>query len=314
VLSRLAESLYWIGRYLERADATARVLDVHVTRPQDEPGADHLRRVLSSLLTAMGIEPADAEVTLDTVVEKLAFDPDSPSSITAALHAARQNARGAREILSAEVWEALNVTWHGLAERRAAVAVLGPHVFCQYVRERTAMTSGLISTVMVRDDGWRFLTLGTSLERVDMVARMLSTPALAEGLPSVLSGLLRGVGGQDNFARVYHGALTPANVAEFLLCDRLSPRSVAFALESAEGMLRELDPEGNDRLGVTDDARRSLGRMRLALEFRSSEELLSDLPNLIGLLQRLVSRTSDQVTKRYFGKSLFVRWAAEVSS
>jgi uncharacterized alpha-E superfamily protein len=312
VLSRLAESLYWIGRYVERADATARMLDVHVTRPQDEPGTGQ-ERLLSGLLTVMGVDTVDSAVTVDTVVERLAFDHESPASITASVQAARENARGARENLSAEVWEALNVSWHGLAERRAAVSVLGPHVFCKYVRDRMAMVSGLLSSVMVRDDGWRFLTLGTSLERVDMVARLLSTPALAHGRPSALAGLLRSVGGQDTFARVYQGALSPANVAEFLLCDRLSPRSVAFALATAENVLRELDPSADDRLGVTDDARRSLGRMRLALEFRSSAELLADLTSLTALLQRLVSQTSDEVTNRFFGKSLVVQWAAEVS-
>ncbi len=276
MLSRLAESLYWIGRYVERADATARMLDVHVTRPQDEPGTDQ-ERVLRGLLGVMGVELEDATVTVDTVVERLAFD-------------------------------------HGLAERRAAASVLGPHVFFKYVRERMAMVSGLVFSVMVRDDGWRFLTLGTALERVDMVARLLSTPALAQGRSSALAGLLRSVGGQDTFARVYQGALSPANVAEFLLRDRLSPRSVAFALTAAETLLLELDPVGDDRLGVSDDARRSLGRMRLALEFRSSAELLTDLSSLTQLLQKLVSQTSDEVTNRYFGKSLFVRWAAEVST
>ncbi|HEX2362097.1 MAG TPA: alpha-E domain-containing protein [Jiangellaceae bacterium] len=88
----------------------------------------------------------------------------------------------------------------------------------------------------------------------------------------------------------------------------------AFALTSAEDLLRELDPAGDDRLGVTDDARRSLGRMRLALEFRSAAELLSDLPSLTGLLQKLVSQTSDQVAARYFGKSLYVQWAADVAT
>ncbi|MBB5788645.1 alpha-E domain-containing protein [Jiangella mangrovi] len=312
MLSRIAESLYWIGRYLERADAKARVLDVHLTRIQDEPGTDQERQ-LRTLLGAMGVDHGDGAVTPSSVVDMLAFDATSPASITAALTAARENARGAREILSSELWEALNVTWHGLAERRMAAVVLGPQVFCHYVRERTAMTTGLISTTMVRDDGWRFLSLGVALERIDMAARMLSTPALAEGRPSVLAGLLRSVGGHDTFVRVYQGAVSPANVAEFLLRDQLSPRSVAFSLATAESLLRELDPGLDDRLGVADGARRALGRMRLALEFRSSAELLDDLPSLIESLLRLTSRTSDEVTSRYFGKSLLVRWAEEVA-
>lgn len=311
MLSRIAEALYWIGRYSERADATARILDVHLQRGLDEPDVGQAS-VMASLLASMGAQPPEGEATAADVLDLLAYDIESPHSIAAALRYARENARGAREIISAEVWEALNVTWHGIAERRTAAAVLGPHVFFKYVRERTAMATGLVSTTMVRDDGWRFLTLGASLERIDMTARMLSTPALAEGRQAALIGLLRSVGGSDTFVRVYQGAVTSANVAEFLLCDRLFPRSVAFALTAAEHRLRELDPGAEDRLGVSNDARRAVGRMHAALEFRSSDEIMSDLPGLVESLQRLASRASDEVTKRYFGKSLFVRWAEEV--
>ena len=310
MLSRIAESLYWIGRYNERADATARVLDVHLQRDQDDLGRE---MGFGGLLAAMGVEPPPRHLTASDVVELLAYDPDSPSSITAALQSARENARGAREIVSAELWETLNVTWHGLGERQTAAAVLGPHVFFKYVRERTAMATGIISTTMVRDDGWKFLNLGSALERVDMASRMLSTPALESDRPTVLAGLLRSVGGHDTFVRIYQGAITSANVAEFLLCDRMFPRSVAFALGMAEERLRELDPGAEDRIGVSDDARRAVGQVRAALEFRSSSELIADLPRIVESLQRLSSRASDEVTKRYFGKSLLVRWAEEVT-
>ena len=314
MLSRLAESLYWIGRYVERADATARMLDVHVTRPQDEPGTDQ-ERVLRGLLGVMGVELEDATVTVDTVVERLAFDHESPSSITASVQAARENARGARENLSAEVWEALNVSWHGLAERRAAASVLGPHVFFKYVRERMAMVSGLVFSVMVRDDGWRFLTLGTALERVDMVARLLSTPALAQGRSSALAGLLRSVGGQDTFARVYQGALSPANVAEFLLRDRLSPRSVAFASDRR----RDPAPASWTRSATTGWVSAMMRADHLAgcgwpWSSGRRPNCSPTCPVSPSCYRNWISQTSDEVTNRYFGKSLFVRWAAEVST
>jgi uncharacterized alpha-E superfamily protein len=309
MLSRIAESLYWIGRYNERADATARILDVHLAREQDEFGAELGYR---GLLAAMGVEPPDHSLSAADVVAMLGYDSESSSSITAALRAVRENARGAREIISTELWESLNVTWHGLSEHRTAAAVLGPHVFFKYVRERTAMAAGLVSTTMVRDDGWRFLTLGAALERVDMTARILSTPAIEVGRPSMLAGVLRSVGGHDTFVRVYQGRVTSANVAEFLLRDRLFPRSVVFALGIADHRLSELNPGAEDRLGISDDARRSIGQLRAVLEFRSSRDLLRDLPRLVESLQRLSSRASDEVTRRYFGKSLVVRWAEEV--
>src|SRR5688572_14152448 len=113
MLSRIAESLYWIGRYNERADATARILDVHLAREQDEFGAELGYR---GLLAAMGVEPPDHSLSAADVVAMLGYDSESSSSITAALRAVRENARGAREIISTELWESLNVTWHGLSE------------------------------------------------------------------------------------------------------------------------------------------------------------------------------------------------------
>ena len=181
MLSRIAESLFWIGRYVERADDTARILDAFLHRILEDPWVDEDAACRSLLAVLGSAAPHESRVTTGDVLELMGFDPDNPSSIGGALSSARENARGARETISSEMWECLNVTWHSLPSRRIAAEHLGPAMFLGFVRERAAVLAGLAESTMSRDDGWRFLVLGRSLERVDMTARLLSIQALALG-------------------------------------------------------------------------------------------------------------------------------------
>jgi uncharacterized alpha-E superfamily protein len=119
VLSRIAESLYWIGRYIERAEDTARILDVHLHRMLADPWVDE-QDACRSLLGVMGMEVV-SPVSAARVVGVLGLDEDNVSSVVGALAAARENARGARETVSSEMWETINATWHGLPDARRRV-------------------------------------------------------------------------------------------------------------------------------------------------------------------------------------------------
>ena len=127
MLSRIAESLFWIGRYVERADDTARILDAFLGRLLEDPWADE-----DAACRTLHVDPRRAgarrtgRITTGDVLELLAFDAEDPSAIAGAIVAARENARGARETISSEMWECLNVTWHTLASRRLAAERLGP--------------------------------------------------------------------------------------------------------------------------------------------------------------------------------------------
>ncbi|NUR85073.1 MAG: alpha-E domain-containing protein, partial [Nonomuraea sp.] len=170
MLSRIAESLYWIGRYVERAEDTARILDVHLHRMLADPWTDE-EVACRSLLAVMGSAPDQlGAVGVTGVVERLGLDTTDPGSVLGALAAARENARGSRETVSAEMWECLNTTWLGLADARDRIELRGVHPFFQWVRERCCVLAGLADTTMSRDEGWQFLVLGRSIERVDMTA------------------------------------------------------------------------------------------------------------------------------------------------
>lgn len=310
MLSRIAESLFWIGRYVERADDTARILDAWLARLLEDPWSDEDRggRAILSILGAPA--PSDMRITASAVLDVLAYDTANPSAIAGALSAARDNARGARETISSEMWECLNVTWHSLPARRLAADRLGPAVYLAFVRERAAVLAGLAESTISRDDGWRFLVLGRSLERVDMTARMLSIQVEARPDHPAWRTVLRACGADESFLRTHGGTVRAERVVEFLLHDRLFPRSALHALTTAEQCLLELDPL-IQRAGVTDAARRPIGQVRTRLEYTESAGLLADLPTHLERLKDACAAASAAVTDRYFPESAPVSWAHE---
>ena len=306
LLSRIAETLYWTGRYMERADDTARLVDVYIHRMLGETGADSdaACRALFGIL-GVPVEPTKAELTSTSCCSA------SSTTRVAERHrgrdpGARAGARGIREVISSEMWECLNVTAHGLAGQEAAAERLGPHVYLRYIRERAALFFGLADSTMSHDDAWRFLVLGRSLERADMTARLLLASMSAPddlGWPV----LLRACGAHESFIRTHGWAAEPARVAEFLLLDRLFPRSVVHALATAEDCLAALNP-GPIRAGVDDPARRPVGRMRNRLEYADPKQLPAQLPELLSALQETCVQASEAITRRYFQYQSPVAW------
>ncbi|SEP24347.1 alpha-E domain-containing protein [Trujillonella endophytica] len=313
MLSRIAESLFWIGRYVERADDTARILDVHTQRLVEDPWIDE-RRACANLLALMGSPCDEDDADTERVLDTLAFERDSPSSIVGALSAARENARGAREVLSGEIWESLNVTHNALPQQRTMARRYGPHSLFRFVRERSAMVFGLADSTMSRDESWLFLVLGRSLERVDMTARIISTRVMAGDAAPSWTLVLRSTGAYEPYLRTYRGVVDSSRAAEFLLLDRLFPRSVFAALDQAESCLAELERStvrDATRIGVAGEAHRIVGRARTLLEFMSTPELLSRLPARLEELQRTCSAASAAVSSRFFTEQAPQVWVPE---
>ena len=309
MLSRIAESLYWVGRYVERAEDTARILDVHVLHLLEDPSVPE-EAACRNLLGVMGIECPEEGVDAARVTEILAFDTAQGSSIVASLEAAHESARSVREVLSSEMWGTLNAAYNALPGHVQRSRRVGPHGFFSFVKEQAAILAGLADSTMSRDDGWRFLVLGRSLERLDMTTRLLlarfSEPA---GTPEWVTTLLC-CSAYEAFLRTYRRVAEPALVAEFLLLDRLFPRSAFHALAVAESCLAELEPS-TGRAGPDDEARRVLGRARNELEFTRIDEMMADLPGRLRHLQETAARAGDAVTRRYFRRTAAVEWSLE---
>ncbi|SMD26633.1 alpha-E domain-containing protein [Kibdelosporangium aridum] len=315
MLARNAESLYWIGRYVERADDTARILDVSVHQLLEDAtvNPDATSR---QLLAVLGIDPPDRD-TLDvwSLTELVAYSEDHAGSIVSSLTSARENTRGAREVVSTEMWECLNAMWNAVPERQRYARQVGPHAFFSFVEDRAAMFAGLADSTMSRDDGWRFLVLGRSVERVDMIVRLLMSRVGDKASSPGWVTVLRSAGAHDTYLRTYRGALDAARVVQFMLLDRLFPRSVFYSLRQAEACLEQLDHQPDVRVGARAEALRLLGKARSDLEFLRPADLLNDLPKMLRGLQATVRDVGEAVSQQYFHTSPWVAWTnAEVSS
>lgn len=152
MLARNAGSLYWIGRYVERADDTARILDVSVHQLLEDATVDP-DTTARTLLAVLGVEaPQGDPLDAWSLTELVGYSPDQAGSIVASVSSARENARGAREVVSSEMWECRGATWNALPERRRYARWVGPHAFFSYAEDRAAMLSGLAASTMSRDD------------------------------------------------------------------------------------------------------------------------------------------------------------------
>lgn len=307
MLSRIAESLFWIGRYIERSDGTARILDVHLQLLLEDPWIEE-DLACRSLLSVMGSEaPEDAQLTREDVLTILAVDRNEPASIAYSLGAARENARRAREIVSTELWECLNTTRARMPRKVSSDKV---HDFFGWVRERSALAVGIIESATSRDEAWQFFTLGRSIERADMTARLLATRSLTEASGPSWTTILRSCGAYEAYLRTYRGVPSARNAAEFLLLDRLFPRSILFSVSRAEACLRSIEPR-SDRVGVSDQSQRLLGQIRSELEYRPISEILEDLTLHMDNVQAATSKASEAIRQRYFPTQIAPSWVGE---
>lgn len=313
VLSRIAESLFWVGRYLERAEDTSRLLDVeihHMLEDSTMPGS----RAATTLLTVMGLPTQPGHVSdIGEVTDLLAFSGSQPSSVISSLRGARENARGIRESISSELWECLNATIVGLEARVGAPGAVGPHGFFRFaffVRERVALAVGIADATMSRDDGWRFLLLGRGIERADMTARLLAARMKDAHTSSDWVTTLRSCSAYEAYLRYFRGSITAANALEFLILARDFPRSIHFSLASAESCLAELE-QSRGRVGLPGEAERIIGSTRAALGFLTTAELVGDLPNHLLAVQRSCSEATSAIASRYFQREATLPWRRE---
>jgi uncharacterized alpha-E superfamily protein len=208
--------------------------------------------------------------------------------------------------LSTELWEGINTTWHRWNGFGRTVTT---ERHLSWVRERAALVSGIADSTMSHDEAWDFLVLGRSLERADMTARLVATGGLPRG-GAPWSVVLSSCGAQQAFMRSQRGLLSDDRAAAFLVLDREFPRSVFFALSEAERRLDALSPQ-EDRIGISDEARRQLGRIRTSLEYRSTSDVIADLPAQMLRVQGSVMAASQAVASRYFQSGQVTTWTRD---
>jgi uncharacterized alpha-E superfamily protein len=306
VLSRIAESLFWIGRYVERADDTARLLQAHL-RLLVEGGSGTEVEACRNLLAQMSVD-ALPEPHQDDLLRVLGYDARQPTSIFASWAAARSNARRAREVIPLDLWECINTTWQQLPTGPLRLA--GAHAFFDWARERSALFTGIARGTMVRDDGWQFLLLGRSIEQADMTSRMVASAALTSGSVQ-WPAVLRTCGGHDAFLRTYRGFHADREAAEFLIRDARFPRSVMHGLLAAAECLQQVGQANPSASRQTAGALRSLGQLRSRLEYTPMDDLVRALAVEMTGVQDACAAVTATVSSTFFAADEPQPWITE---
>ncbi len=305
MLSRIAESMFWIGRYVERAEDTARLLQTHLRLIIEDRGSE--ADACRNLLALMSVDEI-AEPTHEDLLRVLAYEARTPTSIYFCWAAARDNARRAREVIPLDLWECINSTWHQLPVGKVQAA--GAHAWLDWARLRSSLFNGIARGTMVRDDGWQFMSLGRALEQVDMTSRLAASASLSAGStqwPSVL----RGAGGHDAFLRTYRGLHTDREAAEFLILDPRFPRSIMHGLNAASDCLRKIVQHNSSAAGPSAPVERALGQLRARLEFADLDELLANLDHEMGVVQDVSAEVTAGIARTYFAAADAKAWITE---
>ena len=292
MLSRVADSLYWMSRYLERAEHTTRLLDVNLNLMLDESSTSSDHRWLR-LLQALG-KPRRIKWDGDPyeLTRTLTFDVENKSSVLSCIIRARENSRHVREQISTEQWHRINslyleVTRSELQTAMHAQALEGssetPAAFLQQVMEAVHQFQGVTDSTMSHGEGWHFIQVGRYLERATATAMLLEAyheevwaqpDRVAEGNEYLeWMGLLRSATAFEAYCKVYTADLTPERILEFLLLDPEFPHSVRFSIDSLQcALLAIQSASGGNR---AEELHRISGRLSASLGFASVDEILS---------------------------------------
>src|ERR1700682_1772176 len=282
MLSRVAESLYWMSRYLERAEHTARLVDLNLNLMLDQapaPGDRRWQRLLTGLMVKL---PEEAKEDAYSVAQLLTFDPENRASIVGCMTAARENARQVREQISSEMWEELNQLF--LQIKRAGIEntwQAQPHNFFRGVKDGAHLFQGITDSTLSHSEGWHFIQAGRFLERAGATAALLDAhvseliertdPAEKSDYLEMV-GLLKSCTAFEAYCKVYTADLSPERIAEFLLLNSEFPRSVRFAAEMIQSALNAIAETSATR--KTGRANRLAGRLRASLSFSQIDEIM----------------------------------------
>ena len=288
MLSRTADHLFWMSRYTERAENTARMLDINYQTallPQSAAVAQvGLQGLLSISELLQPYMAKHGEITSKDVMEFMVKDEENPSSIISCLRAARENARAVRGTLTTEVWETLNTTWLDVNRMlKAGEFEADPAQFFEWVKFRSHLSRGVTLGTMLQDEAFHFTRLGTFLERADNTARLVDVKFHAVqsdffGAASEKdqeydfyhwSAILRSVSGFEVYRKVYRDVIKPERVAELLILRADMPRSLHGSLNEVLSNLLLVSNNPNS------ETLRRAGKLRADLQFARIDEILA---------------------------------------
>ena len=311
MLSRVADSLYWMSRYVERAENVARFIEVNLNLLIDSP-LELKEQWLPIVKTSGDIELYEKKydtLTKENVIDFLTFDLDNPNSIISCLKNARENSRSVREIISSETWMQINSFYNFLNnEDSRDIALENPHEYYTRIVNSSHSFIGVINSTMSHNEGWQFCRLGRFIERADKTSRILDVKYFLL-LPSVYdvgtpidfiswAALLKSASGYEMYRKKFR-RITPTNVAKFLILDPEFPRSILYCVNVALESVKAIT--GKTTESYSNESEMFLGRLSSDLIYADIEEIIEKgLHEYLDNFQQNLNNVGDAIYKTYF--------------
>ncbi|HRG46493.1 MAG TPA: alpha-E domain-containing protein [Leptospiraceae bacterium] len=313
MLSRIAESLFWLGRFVERAEGISISLQVQhsASLEADLYGFNNWEPILNAVGQLSPFYKVHKEASSDNVIDFLIFSPENPNSILECINRARENARGVRDMISKESWEIMNVTYHELNKfNMDLVRKEGPDKLFNFIRQRSYLFEGATEITMFRGKGYHFMRAGKYLERADQIARILDVkyhiplPRVEDvGNPLDIyqwKTLLDSTGAYEAYLQHYNIKITPIQIAELLIFNPQLPRSLLFCMERALQSFRHISTVREKFFA--NKAEQKMGKLYYQIAYSNADEIFyfglhEYLTNFINDLIDI----GDEINHTYFG-------------
>jgi len=311
MLSRVADSIFWMNRYIERAENVARFIDVNLHLMLDLPvgTTEQWEPLVQTTGDHLMFQERFGQATKENVVAFLTFDAGNPNSIFSCLRGARENARSVREIISPEMWEQVNKFYLMVRAAASAGGVMeAPHDFFTEIKRASHLYVGITDATMSHGEGWHFGRLGRLLERADKTSRILDVKYFIL-LPSATdvgtpiddiqwSAVLKSASAFEMY-RQRHGRIAPGRVADFLVLDREFPRAMRYCVVKAEESLHAIS--GSPVGTFQNAAEQRLGRLRSELDYAQIQEIIiGGLHEFLGAFQAKLNHVGEAIFDTFF--------------
>ncbi len=277
MLSRVADSLYWLNRYLERAENTARLTSVYYDLILELDGSMREAR-FRRMLDSIQMNSAEIEFNLENALHYLISDSSNPMSLVSSVNNARENARQVREQISSELWQTITQLYLDLKQPTSGLEIQ-PQVTMQTYIRQLYLIGGVADTTMTHNEGWHFICLGRYLERALNMLTLLDVhfsdvnSAEAEAYLDWVA-LLKSCTAFEAYINVYTADITPKRIAEFLLLNNEFPHSVSFSSGQMANALRQISHLSKSRR--SDRLNRRAGRLHAEMQYGQIDEIMSE--------------------------------------
>jgi uncharacterized alpha-E superfamily protein len=310
MLSRVANSMYWLNRYIERAENVVRFIDAnyHMTLDIPDSANDQWQPLINTTGDHELFKQLYGEATRENAIEFLVFDRDNPNSIYSCVRAARENARSVREYISSEMWEQLNTFYLMVSAAAKEESMDLPHQFFVNIMTASHTFIGITDSTMNHGEGWHFGRMGRMLERADKTSRLLdvkyfillpSVDYVGSSYDNILWGALLRSASAFEMYRKRHGRIDPKKIVDFLLLDTHFPRAVHYCIITATISMNNIT--GSPRGTFANKAEQSLGRLLSEFNFASMDEIFDQgLHEYLDATQTRINNVGTTIQKVFF--------------